>query len=159
MESEALAAVLGLSLSGRLKPTANLVRSWRPSIPRRLIGLDPTTRAIGPAIAARNRPTTLKRLSNRPRRRRRGSKQGSHKNTVAPTLYNMDQVAERLGTSNDGFRFVSRRPFGRMAVARACSRKRQSPIIEALPAPPCSTRSVWTRKLAYRGTHLGERDD
>jgi hypothetical protein len=65
-------------------------------------------------------------------------------NTVAPTLYNMDQVAERLGTSKRWLQgFVSGRPFGRMAGrSRVFTESDIAQIIEALPAPPCSSSRV-----------------
>jgi len=79
-------------------------------------------------------------------------------NTVAPTLYSMDQVAERLGTSKRWLQgFVSGRPFGRMAGrSRVFTESDIAQIIEALPAPPCSTRSVLTRKTGvYAGRTSG----
>jgi hypothetical protein len=80
--------------------------------------------------------------------RQPGSKQGIAMNTVAPTLHTVAEVVQRLGTSKRWLQgFLSGRPFGRMAGrSRVFTESDIAQIIEALPAPPCSTRPMCLKR-------------
>ncbi len=76
---------------------------------------------------------------------------------VAPTLHTTAQVAERLGTSKRWLQgFLSGRPFGRMAGrSRVFTESDIAQIIEALPAPRCSTPRVSAKTGGYAGRTSG----